>query len=155
MEMKDVIEQAENVFPFVMDLYVPKVLIVKQAITEKYVPACPHCLEMAMYIAPKVNKYLKIAAVFKFMELNKYFSKCVAFFLAVITPNPECRVDRDCSASLVCSQETCQNPCRTNNPCQGNQECQVYDRTDGKKSVACTCPLGFVTSQNNFCTPGK
>lgn len=103
---------------------------------------------MDLSIALRVrNKYLKYVSI----SLN--FSKtCVS---AVISPEPECRVDQDCPNLMVCTQERCVNPCRTNNPCSGNQECNVHDLGGGKKSVACTCPPGHVTGNNDFCKAGK
>uniref|UniRef100_A0A6E8W1C0 Dumpy n=1 Tax=Anopheles coluzzii TaxID=1518534 RepID=A0A6E8W1C0_ANOCL len=52
--------------------------------------------------------------------------------------SPECVVDADCSSSMACVNERCQDPCAGSNPCGGNAECRaVYHRPH------CTCPIGW------------
>ncbi len=75
-------------------------------------------------------------------------------FLAVVPYEPECRVDRDCPPQLSCIEEHCVNVCQTRNPCAGDLECSVLDTSTGKRVVACSCPAGFVASNNAFCEQG-
>jgi hypothetical protein len=75
------------------------------------------------------------------------------FSLAIVTEQPECRVDRDCPSKLACISETCQNPCSVNNPCSNDQKCVVID-SQPSRSVACICPEGSVFGGNGICTQG-
>ena len=68
-------------------------------------------------------------------------------------PEPECRVDYDCSSKLACIDEQCQNPCLVSNPCISNQECVVTD-TLPTRSVACICPDGMVFTDQGSCKNG-
>ena len=74
--------------------------------------------------------------------------------LVPLRPDPECRVDQDCSSKLACIDERCQNPCQINNPCTGNQKCVVSD-TLPTRTVACVCPEGTVFSDRGNCQKGK
>lgn len=75
------------------------------------------------------------------------------FSSAIVTEQPECRVDRDCPSKLACISETCQNPCSVNNPCSNDQKCVVID-SQPSRSVACICPEGSVFGGNGICTQG-
>ena len=74
--------------------------------------------------------------------------------LAYEPPQPECRIDQDCGHQLSCIQESCQNPCQVSNPCQGNMICSVEEAYNGKKTVACSCPDGFVAVSSSSCEKG-
>jgi len=89
------------------------------------------------------------------MSLSQICSQlnCVPFSLAIVTEQPECRVDRDCPSKLACISETCQNPCSVNNPCSNDQKCVVID-SQPSRSVACICPEGAVFGGNGICTQG-
>ena len=76
-------------------------------------------------------------------------------FSAVVSDDPECRLDSDCPAQLVCISETCQNPCVVNNPCIGSQQCVVQDNGGSYRSVACECPAGLIYGDRGECIQGK
>jgi hypothetical protein len=75
-------------------------------------------------------------------------------FVAIVSEDPECRVDEDCS-DLFCIDERCQNPCIILNPCKGNEECSIQTPVYGKPVTACSCPEGFVASDNGYCIKGN
>ena len=95
----------------------------------------------------------------KFKErLLRYLTllHCMCFiFSAVITEEPECRVDADCPRQLTCIRETCQNPCLVQNPCVGSQNCVVKDIGSSLRSVACECPEGLLYGDNGECIKGS
>ena len=74
---------------------------------------------------------------------------------AVVSEEPECRVDRDCPPQLTCMRETCLNPCHTQNPCSFVQECVVTDSFNDIRSVACVCPKGTIAGQSGTCLKGN
>ena len=74
---------------------------------------------------------------------------------AVISEEPECRVDRDCPPNLTCMSETCRNPCITNNPCSSSQQCIVTDTPTSIRSVACICPEGTLAGYGGRCEQGN
>lgn len=76
-------------------------------------------------------------------------------FAAVISEDPECRVDSDCPSQLVCIRESCQNPCIVQNPCIGSQTCVVKESGSQFKSVACECPQGLIYGDNGECVKGN
>ena len=76
-------------------------------------------------------------------------------FSAVVSEEPECRVDRDCPSQLVCIGDTCQNPCVVNNPCIGSQQCVVQDNGGSYRSVACECPAGLIYGDRGECIQGR
>ena len=74
---------------------------------------------------------------------------------AVVSEEPECRVDRDCPPQLTCMRETCLNPCVVNNPCSPSQQCVVTDTQTSVRSVACVCPPGEVVTFSGDCKKGR
>ena len=76
-------------------------------------------------------------------------------FAAIISEEPECRVDKDCPPQMTCMQERCQNPCLVNNPCSRSQKCVVIDTHSSYRSVACVCPEGTVFSDRGYCQKGN
>ena len=76
-------------------------------------------------------------------------------FAAVISEEPECRVDKDCPPQMTCMQERCQNPCLVSNPCSRSQKCVVIDTHSSYRSVACVCPEGTLTGYDGQCESGK
>ena len=74
---------------------------------------------------------------------------------AVVSEEPECRIDQDCPPQLVCIGETCQNPCVVNNPCIGSQQCVVQDNGGSYRSVACECPAGLIYGDRGECIQGR
>ena len=89
------------------------------------------------------------------------FERCGSFalhvfvFSAVITDEPECRVDRDCPPKLTCMRETCQNPCIVSNPCTSTQTCVVSNAPADIRSVSCICAEGQVSNNRGECVSGK
>lgn len=75
------------------------------------------------------------------------------YVTAVISEDPECRVDADCRSMHACIGDTCQNPCRISNPCRPGQECVVED-TLPVRTMACICPDGFYIGNNGECVQG-
>ena len=73
---------------------------------------------------------------------------------AVISEEPECRVDVDCPPQMTCMRETCQNPCIVSNPCTSSQQCIVTDTFSSIRSVACVCPPGTLAGYGGTCTQG-
>ena len=73
---------------------------------------------------------------------------------AIISEEPECRVDKDCPSQMTCMRETCQNPCIVSNPCIGSQKCVVKDTFSSLRSVACECPEGLIYGGNGECIQG-
>ena len=73
-------------------------------------------------------------------------------FSAVISDEPECRVDVDCPPQMTCMRETCRNPCIVNNPCTSAQQCIVTDTFSSLRSVACVCPPGTLAGYGGTCT---
>lgn len=55
---------------------------------------------------------------------------------------------------MSCLEEHCVNICRERNPCTGNLECSVIDQSNGKRTVACSCPEGQVATSSNYCEAG-
>ena len=76
-------------------------------------------------------------------------------FSAVVSEEPECRVDRDCPPQLTCMRETCLNPCVVSNPCSPSQKCVVTDTQTSVRSVACVCPTGEVVTTSGDCKKGR
>ena len=74
---------------------------------------------------------------------------------AVVSEEPECRVDRDCPPQLTCMRETCLNPCVVNNPCSPSQQCVVTDTQTSVRSVACICPEGTLAGYGGTCESGN
>ena len=74
---------------------------------------------------------------------------------AVVSEEPDCRVDRDCPEKLTCMRGSCKNPCLTQNPCSFVQECVVTGSYNDLRSVACICPKGTVAGQSGTCLKGK
>jgi hypothetical protein len=79
----------------------------------------------------------------------------VLVFIAVVTEDPECRVDQDCPRQLTCMSETCQNPCLVSNPCTSSQQCVVTDTPASIRSVACICPEGALAGYGGTCEFGN
>ena len=75
-------------------------------------------------------------------------------FSAIVVQDPECRIDRDCPNGMSCVDERCQNLCQSRNPCLGNLECSVTESYDGSRTVACSCPVGFVAVSESHCEQG-
>lgn len=63
---------------------------------------------------------------------------------------PQCRVDDDCSDSLACIAQQCQNPCALYDNCASNAECYVTSHRP-----VCSCPDGFLGNPNVFCFIGE
>ena len=80
---------------------------------------------------------------------------CMCLFSAIISEEPECRVDKDCPLKLTCMRETCQNPCIVSNPCTGSQTCVVSNAATDIRSVSCICPEGEVSNEQGQCVLGK
>ena len=76
-------------------------------------------------------------------------------FSAVVSEEPECRVDRDCPPQLTCMRETCLNPCVVSNPCSPSQQCVVTDTQTSVRSVACICPEGTLAGYGGNCETGN
>lgn len=76
-------------------------------------------------------------------------------FLAYVPDEPECYVDQDCPRQMSCIDRHCENLCQTRNPCVGDLECSVEDSLDGRRTVACSCPVGFVAIGANHCEQGS
>jgi len=87
--------------------------------------------------------------VCRVLDAHFWFEPC----LAVISEEPECRIDQDCPSKLACIAKTCQNPCSVNNPCQYDQRCVVVD-SQPSRSVACICPDGAVIDASGKCSKG-
>lgn len=75
-------------------------------------------------------------------------------FSAYQPSQPECRVDSDCPPQKACLDQVCQNPCSTRNPCRNDLVCSVAETSSGKKTVACSCPAGFILAEAGACRPG-
>ena len=75
--------------------------------------------------------------------------------VAVTIEDPECRIDQDCPQQMSCVEEHCQNLCQSRNPCQGNLECSITESYDGSRTVACSCPDGFVAVSASHCEQGS
>lgn len=69
--------------------------------------------------------------------------------------DPQCRIDRDCPSQMSCIDENCVNLCASRNPCQGNLECSVSESHGGTRTVACSCPQGYVAVGLNRCEQGN
>jgi len=106
---------------------------------------------MVLCFVPSVRK---LSYFFPNFESNLQPVFLTIFYpLAIVTEQPECRVDPDCPSKLACISETCQNPCVVNNPCSNSQKCVVID-SQPSRSVACICPEGSVFGGNGICTQG-
>ena len=80
---------------------------------------------------------------------------CMCLFSAIVSEEPECRVDKDCPLKLTCMRETCQNPCIVSNPCTSSQTCVVSNAATDIRSVSCICPEGEVSNDQGQCVLGK
>ena len=77
------------------------------------------------------------------------------FITAIISEEPECRVDKDCPPQMTCMRESCRNPCIASNPCTSAQQCVVTDTFTSFRSVACICPEGTLAGYGGTCESGK
>ena len=112
--------------------------------TEKTVAADSLCKEMGLATAKNVRGSLL------------HFFKCFnsSIFSGITPEEPECYIDSDCREDQSCYQEHCQDLCRTRNPCQGNYICKVVSN-QGKRTISCACPEGFVAASPTLCEQGK
>ena len=104
------------------------------------------------YVSCSERKCSKLQIVEKFDSFALHV--CI-LFTAVISEEPECRIDADCPTQLTCIRETCQNPCLVQNPCVGSQTCVVKDIGTSLRSVACECPEGLLYGDNGECIKCK
>ena len=114
--------------------------------------ACRHPLIGDGYVSCVERKCQRLRIVEKFDSFALHVFIC---FTAVISEQPECRVDADCPSQLTCIRETCQNPCLVQNPCVGSQNCVVKDIGSALRSVACECPEGLLYGDNGECIKGR
>jgi len=140
----------KNAYHYAKGVLVHLVLSVQQSITKKDVNAALPWREMVLCCVLNVRKLL----FFPYFESNLQPAPIKhSFILAIVTEQPECRVDPDCPSKLACISQTCQNPCVVNNPCSNSQKCVVID-SQPSRSVACICPEGSVFGGDGICTQG-
>ena len=140
-----------NAYRYAKKHLVLLVLSVQQFIIRRDVNAALHLREMVLCCVLNVRKISTIFTIFE--SYLQPVSIIISYLLAIVSEQPECRVDSDCPSKLACISETCQNPCVVNNPCSNSQKCVVID-SQPSRSVACICPEGSVFGGNGICTQG-
>lgn len=65
-------------------------------------------------------------------------------------PRVECKEDSDCSLSLACLNNRCQNPCYVLEPCNRPAACEVVS-TLPVRTMICICPSGYISSGSGSC----
>ena len=110
---------------------------------------CRFPLQGDGYAACVERKCIKMHQTESDLELHVFF-----IISAIISEEPECRVDKDCPPQMTCMRETCQNPCIVSNPCTSSQKCVVTDTFSSIRSVACICPSDHYLSSSGTCIPG-
>ena len=140
-----------NAYRYAKKHLVLLVLSVQQLIIRRDVNAALHLREMVLCCVLNVRKISTIFTIFE--SYLQPVSIIISYLLAIVSEQPECRVDSDCPSTLACISETCQNPCVVNNPCSNSQKCVVID-SQPSRSVACICPEGSVFGGNGICTQG-
>uniref|UniRef100_A0A8D8TXE6 Neurogenic locus notch homolog protein 1 n=1 Tax=Cacopsylla melanoneura TaxID=428564 RepID=A0A8D8TXE6_9HEMI len=68
------------------------------------------------------------------------------------SPEPECRLDRDCPSQHACINSQCVNPCIELSPCARSARCEVLDSLP-VRTMVCTCPEGWVPDNYGECKP--
>ena len=141
--------QSRNVSPCARAADVPRVRGARPEIIGRPAHATRPFRAMDLPSAHHVRIKTSGIFVFCFWKLNWVF----CHHAAIITDDPECRVDQDCAPQLACDGERCYDPCRQN-PCSADQKCTVLDSFP-TRSVACECPRGTYVDENGRCVTGK
>ena len=128
-----------NAYRYAKKHLVLLVLSVQQFIIRRDVNAALHLGEMVLCCVLNVRKISTIFTIFE--SYLQPVSIIISYLLAIVSEQPECRVDSDCPSKLAC------------NPCSNSQKCVVID-SQPSRSVACICPEGSVFGGNGICTQG-